>query len=170
MPGVTVVQDGDFAGVAAPNPTAAANALGGAQSGMEGRPQTSSKTSFTDLKQTGGQCTGGGARAQRNRVDRQSARRGRQETSSSATPSPTSRTRRSNRAPRSPIGTGDKLTVWTGTQRPFGVQSELAQAFHIPEEQHSRDHARHWFRLRRQTHRRSGRSKPRAWRRPPANR
>ena len=23
---------------------------------------------------------------------------------------------------------GDKLTVWTGTQRPFGVRSELAQA------------------------------------------
>ena len=29
---------------------------------------------------------------------------------------------------------GDKLTVWTGTQRPFGVQGELAQAFHIPEQ------------------------------------
>ena len=28
----------------------------------------------------------------------------------------------------------DKLTVWTGTQRPFGVRSELAEAFHIPEE------------------------------------
>jgi len=27
-----------------------------------------------------------------------------------------------------------KLTVWTGTQRPFGVRSELAEAFHIPEE------------------------------------
>ena len=27
-----------------------------------------------------------------------------------------------------------KLTVWTGTQRPFGVRSELAQAFGMPEE------------------------------------
>ncbi|MFN2530009.1 MAG: molybdopterin cofactor-binding domain-containing protein [Pyrinomonadaceae bacterium] len=27
---------------------------------------------------------------------------------------------------------GDKLTVWTGTQRPFGVRGELAEAFHIP--------------------------------------
>jgi isoquinoline 1-oxidoreductase len=26
-----------------------------------------------------------------------------------------------------------KLTVWTGTQRPFGVRSELAEAFQIPE-------------------------------------
>jgi nicotinate dehydrogenase subunit B len=28
---------------------------------------------------------------------------------------------------------GDRLSVWTGTQRPFGVRSELAQAFGIPE-------------------------------------
>ena len=27
---------------------------------------------------------------------------------------------------------GDKLTVWTGTQRPFAVREELAQTFHIP--------------------------------------
>ncbi|MEW6212213.1 MAG: molybdopterin cofactor-binding domain-containing protein [Acidobacteriota bacterium] len=30
---------------------------------------------------------------------------------------------------------GDKLTVWTATQRPFGVRSELAQAFRIPDSQ-----------------------------------
>jgi isoquinoline 1-oxidoreductase len=29
---------------------------------------------------------------------------------------------------------GDNLTVWTGSQRPFGVRSELAAAFGIPEE------------------------------------
>src|SRR6185436_5393269 len=29
---------------------------------------------------------------------------------------------------------GDKLTVWTGTQRPFGVRNELAEAFHISED------------------------------------
>ena len=28
---------------------------------------------------------------------------------------------------------GDKLTVWTGTQRPFGVRAELAEALNIPE-------------------------------------
>src|SRR4029077_4126038 len=27
-----------------------------------------------------------------------------------------------------------KLTVWTGTQRPFGVQDELASALHIPKD------------------------------------
>jgi isoquinoline 1-oxidoreductase len=30
--------------------------------------------------------------------------------------------------------TDGKLTVWTGTQRPFGVRSELAAAFRLPEE------------------------------------
>lgn len=29
---------------------------------------------------------------------------------------------------------GDELTVWTGTQRPFGVQEELQRAFGIPKE------------------------------------
>jgi nicotinate dehydrogenase subunit B len=29
---------------------------------------------------------------------------------------------------------GDKLTVWTGTQRPFGVRTELAQAFRVSED------------------------------------
>src|SRR5436305_14237254 len=28
---------------------------------------------------------------------------------------------------------GVRLTVWTGTQRPFGVGGQLAEAFHIPE-------------------------------------
>jgi isoquinoline 1-oxidoreductase len=27
---------------------------------------------------------------------------------------------------------GDSVTVWTGTQRPFGVRAELSEAFHIP--------------------------------------
>jgi isoquinoline 1-oxidoreductase len=30
---------------------------------------------------------------------------------------------------------GDQLTVWTGTQRPFGVRGELAEAFRMPEDQ-----------------------------------
>jgi isoquinoline 1-oxidoreductase len=29
---------------------------------------------------------------------------------------------------------GDRLTVWTGTQRPFGVREQLAAAFELPEE------------------------------------
>src|SRR6266705_3445591 len=29
---------------------------------------------------------------------------------------------------------GDNLTMWTGTQRPFGVRDELAEAFRMPED------------------------------------
>lgn len=38
--------------------------------------------------------------------------------------------------PRSAVAewNGDQLTVWTGTQNPFGCRSELARAFHIPQE------------------------------------
>lgn len=36
--------------------------------------------------------------------------------------------------PRAAVGewTGDKLTVWTGTQNPFGVQNEVAGALNVP--------------------------------------
>jgi CO/xanthine dehydrogenase Mo-binding subunit len=30
--------------------------------------------------------------------------------------------------------TGGKLTVWTGTQRPWGVKTDLMEAFHLPED------------------------------------
>ena len=38
--------------------------------------------------------------------------------------------------PRAALATwdGDNLTVWTGTQRPFGVRGQLAEAFRIPED------------------------------------
>ena len=49
-----------------------------------------------------------------------------------------------------------KLTVWTGTQRPFGVRDELARALGLPPEPRARDRARHRLGLRRQAHRRGG--------------
>ena len=52
---------------------------------------------------------------------------------------------------------GDKLTVWTGTQRPFAVRDELAAAFHLPVAKRSRAGAGHRLRLRWQAHRRGGR-------------
>ena len=50
-----------------------------------------------------------------------------------------------------------KLTVWTGTQRPFGVRGELARALRHAGRSRARDRARHRHRLRRQAHRRGGR-------------
>ena len=42
--------------------------------------------------------------------------------------------RRSSRARPSRSGTDGKLTVWTGTQRPFGVRGELAAAFRLADD------------------------------------
>ena len=42
-----------------------------------------------------------------------------------------------------------KLTVWTGTQRPFGVRGELAREFNLPGRSNPRHHPGHRFRLRR---------------------
>ena len=49
-----------------------------------------------------------------------------------------------------------KLTVWTGTQRPFGVRSELAEAFRIPEDRVRVIVPDMGSALRRQAHGRSG--------------
>ena len=47
---------------------------------------------------------------------------------------------------------GDQLTVWTGTQRPFGVRGQLAEAFHIPEDQVRVLDAGHGLGIRRQAY------------------
>ena len=97
-------------------------------------------------------------------------RRGRRAAAASAssrrpTPSPTSRTCRSSRAAAVAEWQDGELTVWTGTQRPFGVRSELAEAFRVPGGQGPRDRARHRLGLRRQAHGRGARSRRRGWRR-----
>ena len=51
------------------------------------------------------------------------------------TPWPTSRTCRWSRGRRWRSGRTARSPVWTGTQRPFGVRTELAEAFRVPEEQ-----------------------------------
>ena len=128
--GVKVVRDGDFVGVAAPTPQAATAALGALKAQWKSQPQTSEKTLFEDLKRSASD-------------DSRSAR----ETGSLDQGVASAAHKRESRytvayiahaplEPRAAVAQwdGDKLTVWTGTQRPFGVQSELAQAFHIPEQ------------------------------------
>jgi isoquinoline 1-oxidoreductase len=135
MPGVTVVEDENLVGVTAPTPSAAASALAALKAEWTAPPQTSSKTLYADLRQT---RTGGGGRGGRD---------GGGETGSvaKAMAEADKKLERTYTVayiahaplePRAAVAswTGDKLTVWTGTQRPFGVRGELAQSFHIPEE------------------------------------
>ena len=129
MAAVTVVRDGDFIGVVAPTERAAvraANAVQATWKPLEGQP--SSDTIYDHLKKTaatsGAQATAVG---------------------SSAVPAGARVFEASYRIPyiahvplepRSAVAewADGALTVWTGTQRPWGVRGELADAFHLPED------------------------------------
>jgi isoquinoline 1-oxidoreductase len=128
LPGVTVVRDGDFLGVVAPTERGAARAaaaLHATWSVPSGQP--SSDTVYEYLKQ---------------HVERPVA----PAIASLAMPPGVVRTFDATYRipyiahvplePRAAVAEWQdgKLTVWTGTQRPFGVRSELADAFRLSED------------------------------------
>jgi isoquinoline 1-oxidoreductase len=116
MPGVVVVRDGTFLAVAAPT-TAAANAAAAAiKAEWTPGPRASARTLFADLK--AGADAGSAASGP--------AAINAQYTIAYIAHAPLE--------PRAALAEweGDALTVWTGTQRPFGVQQELVDAFHLP--------------------------------------
>jgi isoquinoline 1-oxidoreductase len=133
IPGVTVVHDGEFVGVAGPTPHAAATALGILKAQWKAQAQTSAKTLFHDLQQP---------TVSENGERRSANEKGSVETGLAGAAHKLDSTftvayiAHAPLEPRAAVAqwNGEKLTVWTGTQRPFGVQSELAQAFHIPEQ------------------------------------
>ena len=135
IPGVTVVHDGDFVGVAASSPEGASRAASAIRAEWKGQPQISNKELFDYLK--------------KNPVEGSGPLESpfRRETGSVEKPSEPADHRLQQsylvsyiaHAPLEPRAalaqwSGDSLTVWTGTQRPFGVRSELAEAFRMPEE------------------------------------
>jgi nicotinate dehydrogenase subunit B len=130
MPEVTVVRDESFVGVVAPTPSAASSALAALKAEWKAPPQTSSKTLFADLRNTN--ASGGRGGTETGSVEKAMAEADkkleRTYTVAYIAHAPLE--------PRAAVASwsDDKLTVWTGTQRPFGVRSELAEAFHIPEQ------------------------------------
>lgn len=119
-PGVRVVRDGDFVGVVAPTVQEAQQAIAALRVEWTTKPQVSEAELFAHLQAT-----------------------------SDYKPSPDSATGLSLKQtyrvsyiahaplePRAAVADwkDDKLTVWTGSQRPFGVRSDLAQALNVPEE------------------------------------
>ncbi len=136
MPGVTVVEDGDFAGVVAPTTSAASSALAAMKAEWNAPPQTSTKTLFEDLRKTR-PASGGGRGGGRGGSDTGSVEKAMADADKKLERTYTvAYIAHAPLEPRAAVASwsGDKLTVWTGTQRPFGVRSELAQSFHIPEE------------------------------------
>ena len=132
--GVIVVRDGDFAGVVAPTERLARRAAAAIRAEWRmpaGAP--SSATVYEHLKKTA--SPGGGRGSAPFRAGDVAAAR----STAARTFDVSYRIPYIAHVPLEPRAavaewTDGKLTVWTGTQRPFGVRSELAAAFHVPEE------------------------------------
>ncbi|HXR39827.1 MAG TPA: molybdopterin cofactor-binding domain-containing protein [Terracidiphilus sp.] len=129
LPGVKVVRDGDFIGVVTQDAFGAQRALAAIQAKWTVPAQPSNKGLFEYLKNN--PETGEGDRPQHVSGSVTEALTGadlkfeQQYTVAYIAHAPLE--------PRAAVAewNGGKLTVWTGTQRPFGVRDELAQAFHI---------------------------------------
>jgi CO/xanthine dehydrogenase Mo-binding subunit len=133
IPGVTVVHDGDFAGVTAPDEPTAARAVTAIRAQWKASPQTSDATLFADLRKPSaqpGETYGMAPSHVVGSVDQGLA-------SADKTLAQTYTVAYIAHAPLEPRAAlaewaDGKLTVWTGTQRPFAVRDELAQAFRLP--------------------------------------
>jgi isoquinoline 1-oxidoreductase len=137
MADVVVVRDGNFVGVAAPSEERAARAIEAMRAEWKSSPQPSSREIFDYLKAHPAEAQGwrGPRRQTQGSVDAGLA-------AADKTLAETYTVAYIAHAPMEPRAavarwTDGKLTVWTGTQRPFGVRSELAETFHLP---HDRVH------------------------------
>jgi nicotinate dehydrogenase subunit B len=122
MPGVLVVREGNFVGVTAPTEHLAAQAVATLRAEWKSAPQISERDLTAHLR-----STAQGAPAAPPPAGEGAAETLRQTyTVAYIAHVPLE--------PRAAVAewTGDALTVWTGSQRPFGVRDELAQAFQLP--------------------------------------
>ncbi|HYL47371.1 MAG TPA: molybdopterin cofactor-binding domain-containing protein [Candidatus Limnocylindrales bacterium] len=134
MSNVTFVRDGNFIGVAAPTEKLATQAIASVRAEWKAEPLPSNKELFDYLK--------------KNPMEGEGLEHSFHYESGSVDPALASANHRLMQTytvayiahaplePRAAVAqwSGDNLTVWTGTQRPFGVRSELAEAFRIPED------------------------------------
>ncbi|HZT40988.1 MAG TPA: molybdopterin cofactor-binding domain-containing protein [Chthonomonadaceae bacterium] len=119
MPGVTVVHDGNFVGVAAPTLHDAERALAAIEAEWQAPDQPADRDLVAVLRPhpTAFQGAPSASRLQATYTVPYIAH--------------------APLEPRAAVAEwkDGRLTVWTGTQRPFGVRGELAAAFHLPEDQ-----------------------------------
>jgi nicotinate dehydrogenase subunit B len=133
--GATVVHDGNFVGVAAASSAQANAALAAIRADWKSEPQISNKELFDSLRKDptqGKDPSGDGDRYDVGSVDEAMA-------AADHKLKQTYTVEYIAHVPLEPRAAlakwdGDNLTVWTGTQRPFGVRGQLAEAFHIPED------------------------------------
>src|SRR5437667_1549083 len=135
--GVKVVTDGNFIGVVASDQQTATKAAGAIATDWKAPGQPSKAQRLDVLRKPaaerrgGGEGGGGGARPQGSIADGLAAAD--KKLSQTYTVAYIAHV---PLEPRAAVAewNGDKLTVWAGTQRPFGVREELAAALGIPEE------------------------------------
>ena len=131
LPGVQVVRDGNFVGVAAPDERTASRVLRMLKAEWDVPQQPSEKELSAYLRQNAKASEGG--------------RNGREVKGDPAAAAQSADKRLAQTytisyiahcplEPRAAVAewSGDKVTVWTGSQRPFGIREELSRAFHIP--------------------------------------
>jgi isoquinoline 1-oxidoreductase len=137
MPGVIVVHDGNFVGVAAPTEAAAAKALAAIHAEWRSVPQPSGDELYQYLKTHPSAGRGGGGGFGRTGGDRGSLEEGLKAADKKVQATYTiAYIAHAPLEPRAAVAewSGGKLTVWTGTQRPFGVRGDLARALNLPPE------------------------------------
>ena len=129
MPGVKVVRDGSFIGVAAPNAQAAARAASAIKTEWKAEPQPSARELFDYLRKQAAPSPQGNVRG--SIADGLAGADKKLEQTYTV-----AYIAHAPLEPRAAVAEWNKgrLTVWTGTQRPFGVRGELAEAFRIPQE------------------------------------
>jgi nicotinate dehydrogenase subunit B len=134
MPGVTVVHDGNFIGVAAPDEFSAERAVRAMRAQWNAPKQSSDKTLFDDLRKPASSGRGGRRGWPGSHHTAGSMEKGLAGADKTLTQTYTvAYIAHTPLEPRAAVAewTDGKLTVWTGTQRPFAVRDELAQAFRL---------------------------------------
>jgi nicotinate dehydrogenase subunit B len=137
LPQVKVVRDGDFVGVTAPSSFAAQQAADKIKTEWKAPPQPSNAELFKLLKEPGRQSEGQGFGGQMPHVTgnvAQALERAEHRIERTYTVQYIAHAPLEPRAAVAEWNGEGGLTVWTGSQRPFGVREELAGAFHLPAE------------------------------------
>lgn len=136
LPDVVVVRDGDFVGVAAPTEHQAAQALKALKAGWDVPPaEVSSKTLYDHIKQTRRDAAAGpGGGPHRTGAVDDALKSADVRIDATYTVPYIAHIPMETRAAVAEWSDDGKLTVWTGTQRPFGVRGELAGAFKMGED------------------------------------
>ncbi len=132
MSGVVVVHEGNFIGVAAPDIKTANKALDSIQIVWDEKKQQPSTSQIFKYLSNNSKAAGGRGGNTKGNVEADLA-------SAELTHKSSFHINYIAHVPLEPRAalaewTDSKLTVWTGTQRPFGVQEDLAETFKIPKE------------------------------------